>query len=179
MTVVRSSCLCFSECCWSAVWIRNNRRHICDEVYFTSDSAEAQISELMLQTWGCSKHDKHTIWNNGILITWIISVSSWTSITCWACPCYCRTACGVVVESEFSYRVTNINLYATSCTINRSFAATSQLFFFGCFFLFRVNVPIWKRWTGGTRRGRRAVLWDQRHKTTYSYKHTQTRAYKG
>ena len=25
--------------------------------------------------------------------------------------------------------------------------------FFGCFFLFRVNVPIWKRWTGGRREG--------------------------
>lgn len=93
----------------------------------------------------------------------VLSLSLLLSYCMWCC-------CGKWVK--FSYRVTNINLYATSCTINRSFAATSQLFFFGCFFLFRVNVPIWKRWTGGTRRGRRAVLWDQRHKTTYSYKHT-------
>lgn len=41
---VTCSFYCFPECCWSAVWIRSNRRHSCDEVCFTSDRAEPQIS---------------------------------------------------------------------------------------------------------------------------------------
>lgn len=50
----------------------------------------------------------------------VLSLSLLLSYCMWCC-------CGKWVK--FSYRVTNINLYATSCTINRSFAATSQLFF--------------------------------------------------
>lgn len=91
----------------------------------------------------------------------VLSLSLLLSYCMWCC-------CGkwVFIQSH-KYKPVRYVLH------NKSILCSNiTTFFFGCFFLFRVNVPIWKRWTGGTRRGRRAVLWDQRHKTTYSYKHT-------